>query len=313
VTASWPWRRQRDQRRAAAGLALGRSSSWYHCSSMPRSGFARQDGTKRRAAQPFVIAAARLRIETAAGRAVRRQQPRSPRRLAFLNTASTSALLAPDGAGRPIRLRPSITAPVGPKRDPTVRLVIARHQRIAANIGSVRSGLSGRQQMPSRPLGEWVEAIIAATESNGQLVFFGREHQGTTIEGLALGPGTTHAGPCDEWSKGAWPRVRFLFAQRRVDQFLGDSAPNAFDPAVDPRMMRWYARQASKDKGFHAGASLVAKCAAYARSPRQGRRRRDEHPESYELDPGAGLCACRWRVGPGAGRISSRRSGGQPR
>jgi hypothetical protein len=35
------------------------------------------------------------------------------------------------------------------------------------------------------------------------------------------------------------------------------------------------------------------------------------HPESYGLDPTAGLCACRWRVGLSAGRISSRGPSGR--
>jgi hypothetical protein len=37
----------------------------------------------------------------------------------------------------------------------------------------------------------------------------------------------------------------------------------------------------------------------------------NQHPESYGLDPAAGLCACRWQVGPSAGWIASRRPSGQ--
>jgi hypothetical protein len=123
------------------GFALGRSSSWYHCSSMPRSGFPRQDGTKRRAAQPFVITAA-APSDRNSGR---------PRRCGGNNPARRRPVPA---APRIPEHRVDVRAPctrrcvpsdqaqafhygAGGSQKETRRLVIARHQRIAANIGSV--------------------------------------------------------------------------------------------------------------------------------------------------------------------------------
>jgi hypothetical protein len=147
---------------------------------MPRSGFAGQDGTKRRAAQPFVIAAAPSDRNSAgrAGAAATTPQdvarPRIPEHRVDVSAPCTRRCVPP------IRLRPS-TAPVGAKTRPDGSPC---HCPTPANRCQHRI----RQIKAFRPPTD----DIACPSANGQLLFFGREHQGTMLEGSALGPGTTH-------------------------------------------------------------------------------------------------------------------------